>query len=84
MLTQRELPQARENRSTAKAPALERLLTVKEAADFLRVSLSWLNKARVRGDGPPFIRVGRSIRYSQPALLQWTKGRQRLSTSESY
>jgi predicted DNA-binding transcriptional regulator AlpA len=62
--------------------AIERLLTPKEAAHFLRVSLSWLAKARMRGDGPPYIRIGRSIRYSEAALLQWMKSRQRLSTSE--
>jgi hypothetical protein len=58
------------------------LLTPKETADRLKVSLSWLAKARMRGDGPPYIRVGRSIRYSEGALLQWMKSRQRLSTSE--
>jgi len=35
-----------------------------------------------RGDGPPFIKIGRAIRYSEAALIQWMKGRQRLSTSE--
>lgn len=54
----------------------------KEAASILKVSLSWLAKARMRGDGPPYIKVGRSIRYSEAALLQWIKSRQRLSTSE--
>jgi hypothetical protein len=58
------------------------LLTPKEAAMFLRVSLSWLAKARMSGDGPPYIQIGRSIRYSEDALIQWMKGRQRLSTSE--
>ena len=58
------------------------LLTPKETANRLKVSLSWLAKARMRGDGPPYIRVGRSIRYGEPALLQWMKSRQRLSTSE--
>jgi Helix-turn-helix domain len=43
----------------------ERLLTPNETADFLRVSHSWLAKARMRGDGPPFLKVGRSIRYSR-------------------
>jgi excisionase family DNA binding protein len=62
-------------------PALV-LLTPKEAAKLLKVSLSWLAKARMRGDGPPYIRVGRQIRYSEAALLQWMKSRQRLSTSE--
>src|SRR5262249_40371357 len=57
-------------------------LTPKEAAMRLKVSLSWLAKARMRGDGPPFIRVGRSIRYAEAALIQWMKSRQRLSTSE--
>ena len=36
----------------------------------------------MRGDGPPYIRFGRAIRYAEAALLQWMKSRQRLSTSE--
>ena len=59
------------------------LLTPCETAERLKVSLSWLAKARMRGDGPPFIRVGRRIRYGEAALLQWMKSRQRLSTSEA-
>jgi predicted DNA-binding transcriptional regulator AlpA len=58
------------------------LLTAKEAASLLKVSVSWLAKARMRGDGPPYIRIGRSIRYALAALIQWMKSRQRLSTSE--
>jgi excisionase family DNA binding protein len=58
------------------------LLTAKEAAKLLKVSLSWLAKARMRGDGPPYVKIGRSIRYSETALVQWMKSRQRLSTSE--
>jgi predicted DNA-binding transcriptional regulator AlpA len=58
------------------------LLTANEAAMLLKVSLSWLAKARMRGDGPPYICVGRSIRYAEAALIQWMKSRQRLSTSE--
>jgi predicted DNA-binding transcriptional regulator AlpA len=58
------------------------LLTPAEAAIILRVSVSWLAKARMRGDGPPYIKMGRSIRYSQGALLQWMKSRQRMSTSD--
>jgi predicted DNA-binding transcriptional regulator AlpA len=58
------------------------LLEPKDAAVLLNVSLSWLAKARMRGDGPPFIKIGRSVRYSEAALQQWMKSRQRLSTSE--
>ena len=57
-------------------------ITPKEGARVLKVSLSWLAKARMRGDGPPYIRIGRSIRYTEAALIQWMKSRQRLSTSE--
>jgi Helix-turn-helix domain len=62
--------------------AIPTLLTPEEAKTRLKVSLSWLAKARMRGDGPPYIRVGRSIRYAEVALIQWMKSRQRLSTSE--
>ena len=39
------------------------MLTPKEFAKAQKVSLSWLAKARKRGDGPPFVRFGRSVRY---------------------
>ena len=32
----------------------ERLLTAKDAGNLLRLSESWLAKARMRGDGPPY------------------------------
>jgi predicted DNA-binding transcriptional regulator AlpA len=67
----------------AKPPtAIATLMTPNEAAEILKVSLSWLAKARMRGDGPPYIPVGRSIRYGEAALIQWMKSRQRSSTSE--
>jgi hypothetical protein len=67
----------------AKPPAaVTALMTPNDAANVLKVSLSWLAKARMRGDGPPYIRVGRSIRYSEAALIQWMKSKQRSSTSE--
>jgi hypothetical protein len=59
------------------ATAIASLQTSKEAAAFLNVSISWLAKSRMRGDGPPFIRIGRSIRYSNAALLLWLKSHER-------
>ena len=58
------------------------LFTPQQVASRYQVSLSWLAKARMRGDGPAFIKVGRSVRYSELGLQQWQKSRQRLSTSE--
>jgi hypothetical protein len=61
---------------------IDRLLTSKKAAHFLRVSASWLAKARMRGDGPLYSKVGRSVRYAETALAQWVKAQQRLLTSQ--
>jgi Helix-turn-helix domain len=41
----------------------EEMFPPKEFANLLKVSISWLAKARKRGDGPAFARFGRSIRY---------------------
>ena len=60
----------------------ETLLTAAEAAKFLNLSTSWLAKARMDGIGPPYTKLGRAVRYTSIALLQWLKSRQRLSTSE--
>jgi predicted DNA-binding transcriptional regulator AlpA len=59
-----------------------KLLTPKEAHRLLNVSVSWLAKARMRGDGPAYIKIGRNVRYSEAVLLQWMRAHQRLSTSE--
>ena len=69
------------NSASQKPPStIASLRTPKEAAQFLKLSTSWLAKARMRGDGPAFIKIGRSVRYSEAALQEWMKSRQRLST----
>jgi predicted DNA-binding transcriptional regulator AlpA len=55
----------------------DELLEPKETAEFLKISVSWLAKARAAKDGPPFMQIGRSIRYSKAALLRWLKSRER-------
>ena len=35
-----------------------------------------------RGDGPPFVKIGRSVRYGEGALREWLQGQTRRSTSE--
>jgi hypothetical protein len=54
------------------------LLTPKETAAFLRLSVSWLAKARMNREGPPFMLFGRSVRYSKEALIRWAKSQQRI------
>ncbi len=58
------------------------LLTSKEAADELKVSESFLAKARMRGTGPAFIQLGRAIRYSRSALETYKSLQTRISTSQ--
>ncbi len=69
-------------KSARESKSGDRLFTPKEAADFLRVSLSWLAKTRMRGDGPPYAKFGRAIRYPENGLINYTRSRLRLSTSE--
>ena len=58
------------------------LFTPKEQAAGLKVSVSFLAKARMRGDGPPYIKVGRSVRYTETGQAQYLASRQRRSTSD--
>lgn len=58
------------------------LLTPKEAATFLRLSESFLAKARMRGDGPRYRKLSRSVRYTRADLLLWVKACAKTSTAE--
>ncbi len=60
----------------------DRLLKVGEAAEFLQLSESWMNKARLSGSGPRFIKMGSCIRYSRQALEEFKRENARGSTSE--
>jgi predicted DNA-binding transcriptional regulator AlpA len=60
----------------------DRLLTTAEVAERLRVSTSFLAKARVTGLGPRFIKIGRSCRYRLSDVESYERSRARTSTSE--
>jgi hypothetical protein len=59
------------------------MLDTDEAAQVLKCSSSWLNKARGTGEGPDYTKVGRSVRYSVSSLVKFIKSRTRKSTSET-
>jgi predicted DNA-binding transcriptional regulator AlpA len=59
-----------------------RLLDTKKAAEVVDQSESQLNKLRLTGDGPEFIKLGRSVRYELEALERWITSRRRRSTSD--
>ena len=46
-------------------------LTPKETAKFLRVTVDWLQRQRMRKCGPPYLKIGHFIYYPEQALLDW-------------
>lgn len=58
------------------------LLTVREMAARLNVGVSTLNRMRVEGTGPPFVKLGRSVRYHPDDGDEWVASNIRRSTSE--
>ena len=67
--------------AASRPTAAPTLLTPKQAARYLNLSVSWLAKRRLAGDGPPYIKLGGAVRYVEASLQQWMKGQQRHSTS---
>lgn len=47
------------------------LLTETQAAEVLNLSIRTLQAWRVKGNGPLFVRAGRSIRYRRHDLHSW-------------
>jgi excisionase family DNA binding protein len=50
---------------------LEGLLTMKELAAYLNVSVSTIKDWRGRGEGPPALRVGGSLRWRREDIEAW-------------
>ena len=54
------------------------------AALYLGIAESTLNKTRLTGDGPPFVKVGpRAVAYRKADLDEWLSARVRRSTSDA-
>ena len=58
------------------------LLTADSAASYLGCSPATLEKWRVKGGGPRFIKMGRLVRYRLHDLDSWVDDRARASTSD--
>jgi len=43
----------------------------KAAADILDKSVAWMERARWAGNGPPYFKIGRAVRYEEDALYAW-------------
>ena len=61
----------------------DRILTVEEAAKFLGLSVSTLNKRRVTGEPPRFIKLtARRVGYERQSLMDYVASCRRSSTSD--
>ena len=82
------LPQSAAKAATAipvtKTIDPEKLYAPKVAAELMDMSVSWLAKARLRGDGPRYVKFGRSVKYQGLDLIEYRKSKKRHSTSEPY
>ena len=58
------------------------ILPTPEAATYLRLSKPTLERLRLTGDGPPYAKLGKAVRYRRADLDAWLASRLIRSTSE--
>ncbi|MGN6199921.1 helix-turn-helix domain-containing protein [Humibacter sp.] len=51
-------------------------LTSRQVAELLRVPLRTVEDWRLTRTGPPWLKLGRHVRYEQAALLAWVREHQ--------
>lgn len=58
------------------------LMSSRCVASYLGVSVSFLEKRRVTGGGPPYMKLGRRVLYNRGDLEAWAKRLMREHTSQ--
>lgn len=61
---------------------MKQLMTAQEAGEYVRHAVQTLAKWRCYGQGPRYVRVGRSILYDRADVDAWLDTRMRHSTSD--
>ena len=61
----------------------EALLSSEQAAGLLGLAPSTLAKGRVTGNSPPYLKLGRAVRYRKPDVLAWARRRQCRNTGQT-
>jgi predicted DNA-binding transcriptional regulator AlpA len=59
-----------------------RKISVRETAAYLGISKSFLDKSRLDGTGPVYLKIGRRVAYDLGDLEIWIASRKRRHTSE--
>jgi hypothetical protein len=68
--------------SAAEATGFTEYCDTAGAANLLGISASTLTKRRMDGNGPPFVKFSKLVRYHVPTLRAWAAAREHQSTSE--
>jgi excisionase family DNA binding protein len=56
-------------------PSAPVFLTQNEVAELLRLPVRTVEDWRLTRNGPPWLKLGRHVRYERDDLLEWVKGR---------
>jgi predicted DNA-binding transcriptional regulator AlpA len=72
---------AASHRGMAASASATRRLHRKQAAVYLGLSLSWLDKARLKGDGPAYVQIGGRVVYDTADLDAFLAQHRRSSTA---
>ena len=62
---------------------MSRLVTERDASELLGVSVRTLQKWRLQGNGPRFVKLGHAVRYDVKDLEAYIESARRRSTSDS-
>lgn len=77
------MPNLKTTDSNASDGAGEKLLLVDDVARQTRLSVSTLNKLRMTGGGPRFVKLGRRVFYRRADVERWVTANTFRSTGEA-
>lgn len=60
-----------------------KLKTTEEAAEYLRLGKSTLDKKRMSGGGPRYVRIGNCVAYDEVDLEKYVENHKQNSTAEN-
>lgn len=58
------------------------ILNTREAADYVRLGKPTMERFRISGEGPVFVKLGGAVRYRKSDLDSWIENRRVRSTSD--
>ena len=67
---------------TTQTKSQRTVMNVKQAAEYLGLAVSTLNKWRCHGGGPVYIKLGRAVRYRQEDLESYMLNQRASSTCD--